>query len=58
MVTTTEAQVEATFEELADKRPVAKVIKDFMRKQPLGTAGMAIVFVMIFATIFAPWIAP
>jgi len=29
-----------------------------MRKQPLGTAGALIVLIMIFAAIFAPWLAP
>ncbi|GAB4230071.1 MAG: ABC transporter permease [Methyloligellaceae bacterium] len=58
MVTTSEARVEAEFEELADKRPLLTAFKDFVRKQPLGTAGMAIVFVMLFASAFAPIIAP
>lgn len=58
MVTTTEAQVEAVFEELAEKRPFWSIFKDFVRKQPLGTAGMAIVLIMIFASTFAPIIAP
>lgn len=58
MVTTTEVDVEAVFEELAEKRPIWSVSKDFMRKQPLGSAGLAIVFLMIFASAFAPIIAP
>ncbi len=58
MVTTTEAQVEAVFEELAEKRPFWLVFKDFARKQPLGTAGMGIVFMMIFASVFAPILTP
>jgi len=58
MVTTSEARVEAEFEELADRRPFLAAFKDFVRKQPLGTAGMAIVFVMLFASAFAPFITP
>ena len=58
MVTISESRVEAEFEELAEKRPYSAVAKDFMRKQPLGTAGMAIVLVMILASIFAPVLTP
>ena len=58
MVTTSEIRVEAQFEELADKRPFAKEVGEFARKQPLGTFGAAIVFIMVFAAIFADIIAP
>jgi peptide/nickel transport system permease protein len=58
MVTTSEVRVEAQFEELADKRPFAKSAQDFMRKQPLGSFGLAIVVIMLVASIFAPIIAP
>jgi len=58
MVTVSEAQVEAQFEELAEKRPFWSVTGEFTRKQPLGAAGMAIVALMIFASIFAPVLTP
>ena len=58
MVTTSEARVEAEFEELADKRPYWSVARDFVRKQPLGSAGLAIVAIMIIAAIFAPILTP
>jgi peptide/nickel transport system permease protein len=58
MVTTSEIRVEAEFEELADKKPFAAIAGEFVRKQPLGTAGMAIVFIMLFASIFAPILTP
>ncbi len=58
MVTITEERVDAQFEELSDKRPFWAIAKEFARKQPLGTAGMAIVLVMIFAAIFAPILTP
>ena len=58
MVTTSEVRVEAEFEELADKRPFLSVVKDFARKQPLGTAGMGIVIMMIVASVFAPILTP
>lgn len=58
MVTTSEARVEAAFEELADKKPFVVKLKEFFRKQPLGTFGAGIVFFMIFAAVFADFIAP
>jgi len=58
MVTTSEARVEAHFEELADKRPFWSIAGEFVRKQPLGAAGLAIVLVMIFASVFAPILTP
>jgi len=58
MVTTSEVRVEAEFEELAEKKPFYTSMKEFIRKQPLGTAGAAIVFIMIFSAIFADIIAP
>lgn len=58
MVTTTEVQVEAQFEELAEDRTFLAVATEFTRKQPLGTAGMVIVFLMLFASIFAPFLTP
>ncbi len=58
MVTTSEVRVEAQHEELADKKPFLVAAGEFTRKQPLGAAGMAIVVVMIFASIFAPVLTP
>lgn len=58
MVATSEIQGEAQIEELPDKKTFRQTVGEFVRKQPLGTAGMGIVFVMIFATIFAPFITP
>jgi peptide/nickel transport system permease protein len=58
MVTTSEIAVESEIEELADKRPFMSQLKEFMRKQPLGAAGLVIVLVMIFASVFAPVLTP
>ncbi len=58
MVTTSEARVEARFEELSNKRPFWEVAHEFVRKQPLGSAGLAIVALMIFAAVFAPILTP
>jgi len=46
-------------DEAADLRrsPWQKILT-FMRRQPLGTAGLVIVIVMFVAGAFAPWIAP
>src|SRR5690606_18580526 len=30
----------------------------FVLQQPLGTAGILVIFAMIFAAAFAPWVAP
>ncbi len=58
MVTTSEARVEAAFEELAVERPLLSKVKEFARKQPLGTFGAVIVLVMVFSALFADFIAP
>ena len=58
MVTTSEVRVESEFEELGDKRPLLERFGEFARKQPLGTFGAGIVFLMVFAAVFAPIIAP
>ncbi len=58
MVMTSEVRVEAQFEELAEKKPFWSVAGEFARKQPLGTFGMAIVVVMIFASAFADILTP
>ena len=56
MVTVSEAQVEAQFEQLAEKPPLTKRALEFCRKQPLGTAGLLVVLVMIFMAAFADFI--
>ncbi len=58
MVTTSEVRVEAQFEELAEKRPFLAVAGEFTRKQPLGTFGLGIVLIMIFASVFAHFLTP
>lgn len=58
MVTTSEVRVEAAMEELADKRPLHESLTNFLRKQPLGAFGAFLVFLMIFAAVFADFITP
>lgn len=58
MVTTSEVRVEAEIEELSDKRPFFSKFREFARKQPLGTFGAGIVFVMVFSALFADFITP
>jgi peptide/nickel transport system permease protein len=61
MVTTSEVRTEAAFgglEELRDRPSLWKRFRDFVRKQPLGTAGGAVVLLYIVLAIFAPWITP
>jgi len=56
MVTPSELQVEADTEDLDVLPPaptMAKKVLTFMRKQPLGTAGLVVVLVFIFMAIFA-----
>ena len=53
MAVMSEVQTEVQFEALADKRPLARVILDVMRRKPLGAAGGIIVIVMILMAIFA-----
>ncbi|GBE42021.1 glutathione transport system permease protein GsiD [bacterium BMS3Bbin10] len=58
MVTTSEVAVESEIEELTDKRPFMSQLREFGRKQPLGSIGLIIVLVMIFASVFAPILTP
>lgn len=61
MVTTSEVRTDAAFgdlEELRDRPSPGKRLRDFVRKQPLGTVGAFIVVVYIILAIFAPWITP
>ena len=50
---TSEIQVEAEFEEYAEKAPLTTVVLDLMRRKPLGAAGALIVIVMILMAVFA-----
>ena len=45
-------------EDLRDRPSLAKRLRRFARKQPLGTAGAVVVIAYIFLAIFAPWIVP
>ncbi len=58
MVTVSEIQTEAQFEEVAPKKPWTQVAIELCRKQPLGVFGLAIVFVMIIAAILAEVVSP
>jgi len=58
MVTVSELQTEAQFEEVAPKKPWSHVALELCRKQPLGVFGLAIVFVMIIAAILAEVVSP
>ena len=50
---TSEIQVEAEIEDYAEKSPLATVVLEMMRRQPLGAAGALIVIVMILMGVFA-----
>ncbi|HEX9702739.1 MAG TPA: ABC transporter permease, partial [Rhodospirillales bacterium] len=43
--------------ELAPRPPLLRQAVDLCRKQPLGTAGLAVVLVMVFMALGAPYIA-
>ena len=58
MTTVSESAVEAQIEELGDKTPFLKAAAKMARKQPIGVAGLAVVVLMIFASVFAPWLTP
>jgi len=45
-------------EDLRDRPSIGKRLKAFTRKQPLGTAGAAVVIMYIVLAVFAPWIVP
>ena len=56
MVTVSEIQVEADFEELAEKKPWHQVCGDLIRKQPLAALGFGLVVAMILMAIFADFL--
>ena len=61
MVTTSEVRTEAAFgqlEELRDRPSLWKRFRGFVRKQPLGTAGGAVVLAYVILAAFSPWITP
>jgi peptide/nickel transport system permease protein len=58
MATIEEANVEAEFEELTERKPLGQASLELLRKQPLGAAGLLVVLAMIFASLFAPWLTP
>ncbi|MFZ5781273.1 MAG: ABC transporter permease [Pseudomonadota bacterium] len=57
-ITIPSAAAGAVDEPLGPKRTPWQRALDFMRRQPLGTFGLAIVVVMFLAGVLAPWIAP
>ncbi len=58
MVTVSEIQTEAEFEEVAPKKPWSRILMDLCRKQPLGVFGLAIVIAMILAAVLANIVSP
>ncbi|MGH6914046.1 MAG: ABC transporter permease [Geminicoccales bacterium] len=58
MSTVEETQVRAGVEELFDQRTWAQRAANLARKQPLGVFGAAVVIIMAFMAIFAPWLTP
>lgn len=58
MVTTSEARVEASIENLGERTSWIAIMGDLIRRKPLGAAGGLIVIIMVVAGIFAPIIAP
>jgi peptide/nickel transport system permease protein len=58
MAVTSEVAVEAEFEDLRAKRPIASVILDLMRRKPLGAAGAIIVIIMMLTAVFADVLTP
>ena len=58
MAIVNEASLEAQLEELEEKTPWFEAAKTMARKQPVGVAGLIIVLLMVFASIFAPILTP
>jgi len=56
MVTVSEIQVEADFEELGEKKTWTQVCMDLIRNQPLAAAGFALVVAMIVMAVFAEFL--
>ena len=45
-------------EEMLERPPLLVRMARMVKRQPLGTFGLLIVLTIIFAAVFAPWIAP
>jgi peptide/nickel transport system permease protein len=58
MTVVSEAVVEAEIEDLSTRKPWRAVAREFLRKYPLGAAGLAVVVIMMFVSLFAEVIAP
>ncbi len=58
MSTVEEAQSRAAVAELFDRRTWLQRAAIMARKQPLGVFGGAVVVIMIFMAVFAPWLTP
>lgn len=56
MTTVTESAVEAQVEDLTPKTSFWKAAVKMARNQPVGVAGLGVVFLMVFAAIFAPYL--
>lgn len=56
MTTVTESAVEAQVEDLTPKTSFWKASVKMARNQPVGVAGLGVVFLMVFAAIFAPYL--
>ncbi len=56
MTTVTESAVEAQVEDLTPKTSLWKAAVKMARNQPVGVAGLGVVFLMVFAAIFAPYL--
>ncbi len=56
MTTVTESAVEAQVEDLTPKTSFWKAAIKMARNQPVGVAGLGVVFLMVFAAIFAPYL--
>ena len=58
MSTVEQAQTKVDVSELFDRRTWAQRAANMARKQPLGVFGAAVVVIMVFMAIFAPWLTP
>jgi peptide/nickel transport system permease protein len=58
MAVTSEVQVDAQFEDYAEKKPTARIVLELMRRKPLGAAGAIIVIIMILMATFADIASP
>jgi len=53
MTVVSENVVEAEIEDLSTRKPWSTVAREFLRKHPLGAAGLAVVLIMMFVSLFA-----